>query len=508
MAALGGAAKNPADVMTASIRLSSDLARIPSTVLNSWIRKPKGDDKGPSDRRFADPAWTDNPYFHALRLAYLAQCEFARSLVDSSGVDAKQAAKASLGLNLLLDAVAPTNFLVSNPVAMKRAFETAGMSLLRGARNFALDVVQNKGRPRQVDSSAFTVGENLATTPAKVVFRNELMELLQYEPQTDTVHGTPLLCSPPWINKYYIMDLAPERSFIEWADPAQQDSLRNQLPQSHERDVRHHPGGLSHFWAAASVGRHLGSHRFTQDRHRRTLPRWCAHRDHGGLPNADRRRQGRQCDLAQHHARLLRSRPVGGFHRRSGGRSCRKGNGQGGRHARGRVDGRNVRHHACERPDIQLCGVELAARAGSAGVRHSRLERRQHENARRDARVLPPEFLRPKPACPRATRNIGSDDRPVHDQVERLCGQREERSHRAVEVGVQDHPTVLRDNAIRPQQWRAYRWNRQPARPEVVVSVRGRQSRRGRRLDVRRKAQVRNRGGSTGRSGRPNMRAR
>jgi len=216
-AVLGGAAKNPADVMTASIRLSSDLARIPSTVLNSWIRKPKGDDKAPSDRRFADPAWTDNPYFHAIRLAYLAQCEFARSLVGSSGVDAKQAAKASLGLNLLLDAVAPTNFLVSNPVAMKRAFETAGMSLLRGARNLALDVAQNKGRPRQVDSSAFTVGENLATTPAKVVFRNELMELLQYEPQTDTVHATPLLCSPPWINKYYIMDLAPDRSFIEWA---------------------------------------------------------------------------------------------------------------------------------------------------------------------------------------------------------------------------------------------------------------------------------------------------
>ena len=216
-AVLGGAAKNPADVMTASIRLSSDLARIPSTVLNSWIKKPNGGDKAPSDRRFADPAWTDNPYFHAIRLAYLAQCEFARSLVGSSGVDAKQAAKASLGLNLLLDAVAPTNFLVSNPVAMKRAFETAGMSLLRGARNLALDVAQNKGRPRQVDSSAFTVGENLATTPAKVIFRNELMELLQYEPQTETVHATPLLCSPPWINKYYIMDLAPDRSFIEWA---------------------------------------------------------------------------------------------------------------------------------------------------------------------------------------------------------------------------------------------------------------------------------------------------
>ena len=144
MAALGGAVKNPADVMTASMKLSSDLARIPPTVLNSWIRKKKGDDKGTSDRRFADPAWTDNPYFHAIRLAYLAQCEFARAILGSSGIDAKQAAKASLGLDLLLDAMSPTNFPVSNPAAMKRAFDTGGMSLLRGARNFVLDVVQNK----------------------------------------------------------------------------------------------------------------------------------------------------------------------------------------------------------------------------------------------------------------------------------------------------------------------------------------------------------------------------
>jgi polyhydroxyalkanoate synthase len=272
-----------------------------------------GADKAPSDRRFADPAWTENPYFHAIRLAYLAQCEFARSLVDSSGVDAKQAAKASLGLNLLLDAVAPTNFLVSNPVAMKRAFETAGMSLLRGARNLALDVAQNKGRPRQVDSSAFTVGENLATTPAKVVFRNELMELLQYEPQTDTVHATPLLCSPPWINKYYIMDLAPGPQLHRVGDQAQQDSLCDQLPQSHERDVPHHHGRLPRFWAAASVGCNLGRHRFTQDRHRRTMPRWGDDRDHGRLPDSVRRRQGRQRDLAQHHARLLRAGMLGVF---------------------------------------------------------------------------------------------------------------------------------------------------------------------------------------------------
>jgi polyhydroxyalkanoate synthase len=117
----------------------------------------------------------------------------------------------------MLDAMAPTNFLATNPAALKRAFDTGGMSLVLGARNFADDLANNGGRPRQVDTRPFEVGRNVAATPAKVVYRNDLMELLQYEPQTEQVHANPLLCSPPWINKYYVMDLAPERSFIEWA---------------------------------------------------------------------------------------------------------------------------------------------------------------------------------------------------------------------------------------------------------------------------------------------------
>jgi polyhydroxyalkanoate synthase len=100
---------------------------------------------------------------------------------------------------------------------VKRAFDTAGASVLAGARNFADDMAHNRGRPQQVDRRPFRLGENLAATPGKVVFRNELMELIQYAPQTPKVHAIPLLASPPWINKYYIMDLAPGRSFLEWA---------------------------------------------------------------------------------------------------------------------------------------------------------------------------------------------------------------------------------------------------------------------------------------------------
>jgi polyhydroxyalkanoate synthase len=132
-------------------------------------------------------------------------------------VDAEVARKAELALNVALDAVAPTNFLATNPAALKRAFDTAGGSLAKGAAHFVDDLLHNEGRPRQVDTSGFTVGGNLAATPGKVVFRNRLMELIQYAPQTEQVHARPLLCSPPWINKYYVMDLAPQRSFIEWA---------------------------------------------------------------------------------------------------------------------------------------------------------------------------------------------------------------------------------------------------------------------------------------------------
>ncbi len=109
-----------------------------------------------------------------------------------------------------------------NPAAVKRAFETGGASVLAGARNFLDDLAHNGGRPRQADTAGFELGRNLAATPGKVVFRNELMELIQYAPQTGKVRGVPLLASPPWINKYHVMDLAPGRTWWEdwtaWAD--------------------------------------------------------------------------------------------------------------------------------------------------------------------------------------------------------------------------------------------------------------------------------------------------
>ncbi len=181
------------------------------------IRLPEVATTDPKDARFRSRAWDDNLLFHALLESYLLTERLLRELVHSAHLEGPAAPKAAFAAQLLSDAIAPTNFLPTNPAALVRAFETAGGSLLRGARNFLHDVVENKGWPSQVDRGAFRVGENLAITPGKVVYRNELIEVLQYEPQTEEVREIPLVVCPPWINRYYIADLAPGKSLVEWA---------------------------------------------------------------------------------------------------------------------------------------------------------------------------------------------------------------------------------------------------------------------------------------------------
>jgi polyhydroxyalkanoate synthase subunit PhaC len=217
-ATMFAAAARPAEVAAATLRLAVDLGRIgPAAAAVAASLNPTPPlPIDPTDKRFADVTWRENPAFFALRQAFLASRRFADEVTALCRNDMDRA-KTELLVSLMFDTVAPTNFLSTNPAALKRAMETGGLSTLRGMRNFTEDLLINKGRPRQVDTAAFTVGENLASTPGKVVYRSPLMELIQYAPQTDAVHEVPLLASPPWINKYYIMDLAPGRSFLEWA---------------------------------------------------------------------------------------------------------------------------------------------------------------------------------------------------------------------------------------------------------------------------------------------------
>jgi polyhydroxyalkanoate synthase subunit PhaC len=216
------ATRNPYAASGAFWQFAAAMARIGPEAAGRWAGRDGGADAQPvaalaKDKRFADPAWRENPVFFALGQAYLAAMKLTDDLLAAGEGDPVTDAKARLASDWILAALAPTNYLPGNPAALKRAFDTGGASLAAGARNFLDDVRNNNGMPRQVDTRPFEIGRNMAATPGKVVFRNDLMELIQYAPQTPQVRSVPMLASPPWINKYYIMDLAPGRSFLEWA---------------------------------------------------------------------------------------------------------------------------------------------------------------------------------------------------------------------------------------------------------------------------------------------------
>ena len=169
------------------------------------------------DGRFADPAWRENPVYRRLGQAYLAASNAITDAVDGADLDWRRAAQARFAAGILVSALSPTNSLAGNPAAMRRAVETRGLSLARGARNFAVDARSGLRTPRQVDTRPFTLGENVGATPGAVVFRNEVVEIIQYAPTTPSVRAVPLLIVWSLINRFYILDLAPGRSFIEFA---------------------------------------------------------------------------------------------------------------------------------------------------------------------------------------------------------------------------------------------------------------------------------------------------
>lgn len=169
------------------------------------------------DRRFTDTTWRENPAYRRAMQGYLAWSRSVGRAVDGAGLDWRNTERARFAATLVTEALAPTNALAGNPAALKRSFETGGRSLLRGARNLLHDVRHNRGMPSQVDRRPFVPGKNIAVSPGAVVYRSEVCEVIQFTPTTADVSARPLVMIPPQINKYYIMDLAPGRSFIEHA---------------------------------------------------------------------------------------------------------------------------------------------------------------------------------------------------------------------------------------------------------------------------------------------------
>ena len=212
---------DPARLVEAQVSLWQDYARL----WENTARRMAGEEVEPTvtpepgDRRFKDEAWSENPLYDHIKQSYLLASKFMLSTVrETEGLDSHIARKVDFYTRQFIDALAPTNFAMTNPEVARRTVETGGENLVKGLSNMLEDLERGQGRlrVRMTDLEKFKLGENVAVTPGKVVFENDLMQLLQYAPATETVRRRPLLIIPPWINKYYILDLRPKNSFIRW----------------------------------------------------------------------------------------------------------------------------------------------------------------------------------------------------------------------------------------------------------------------------------------------------
>ena len=213
---------DPQKALEAQGRLGTQFMSLWATTLKRMqgeevepVAKPE-----PKDGRFQDPDWSQNPIFDFLKQAYLITTRWAEDMVNhAEGIDEHTRHKAGFYVKQISSALSPSNFLATNPELIRETIKESGANLVRGMRMLAEDIEAGQGelKLRQSDPSRFQVGVNMAVTPGKVVFRNDLIELIQYAPATETVLKRPLLIVPPWINKFYVLDLNPEKSFIRWA---------------------------------------------------------------------------------------------------------------------------------------------------------------------------------------------------------------------------------------------------------------------------------------------------
>jgi polyhydroxyalkanoate synthase len=209
----GGSASDPMALMTAGAQAWSKGLEAWGKMLGGAV--PGADVSQTKDRRFAAPEWRDNPIFDTIRQTYLRLSDqLLGSVEEVEGLDPQTRHKLRFATKSFVDAMSPSNFALTNPQVLKRTLETRGENLLKGLANMLKDV--SAGQLSQTQKGAFEVGRNLATTPGKVIHQTPLYQLIQYTPTTDEVLKTPVVIFPPWINRFYILDLTPEKSFVKW----------------------------------------------------------------------------------------------------------------------------------------------------------------------------------------------------------------------------------------------------------------------------------------------------
>jgi polyhydroxyalkanoate synthase len=436
-------------------RLARELLRI--SLGSSSVAPAKG------DGRFTDPTWTENPVYQRIGQAYLAFSGSMDRLVDEAEKTGKDPDKARFAVTLLTSAMAPTNFWLGNPGAIKRTLETGGLNLPRGLRNWVGDLRHNGGLPSMADPQALQVGRDLALTPGAVVERDEVAELIQYNPATGSVRERPVLVVPPPIGRFYFLDLRPGRSFIEYSvgRGLQTFVLSWRNPGKDQRDW-----DLDTY--AARVLRAIDAIRdITGSADVNTIG-FCA----GGIITtgvlnhltAARDTRIRSASFAVTMLDFGQRAPIQAFS--------------------------SARLLARARARSRRAGVIAARDMGAAftlmrpndliwnywvnnylmGLRRPVLERRQHEPARRAAPSVPGPVPDQHAVPARRDDGAGYAGRPVHDHGPRVRHRGDDRSSDAMERLLPHHPAAVRADDIRAQQQRAHPEPGQPPRqPEGLL---------------------------------------
>ena len=268
---------NPAGVMQAQIGFWQDYMTLWQNTTRRFmgIENAPVIEANPKDKRFADEAWKDNEVFDFIKQTYLLSARYVQNVVgQAEGLDRKTAQKIDFYSRQFIDAMSPSNFLLTNPEVLRRTAETGGENLIRGLNNLLADLERGQGKLsiKMTDMEAFKLGENIGVSPGKVVFQNELMQLIQYSPTTETVLKRPLLILPPWINKFYILDLRPKNSLVRWAVAQGHTVFMVSWVNPDERPVRPRFRRLHDRGHLRRPGRDRTGHRRARDQRHRLLP--------------------------------------------------------------------------------------------------------------------------------------------------------------------------------------------------------------------------------------------
>ena len=393
---------DPAALVQAQLTLWQDYLRLWQSTSQRLLGQAVEPIAAPErdDRRFRDPAWDDHALFDFIKQSYLLTSRWLVNTVNQvEGLDDKTRQKIDFYTRQFVDAMAPSNFVATNPEVLRTTLETGGENLLRGLNNLLGDLTRGNGKLAitMTDLDAFALGENLALTPGKVVFQTELMQLIQYAPSTEQVHQRPLLIIPPWINKYYILDLQPKNSFIKyavdqgftvfvisWVNPDQEHARKTfedymvEGPLAALDAMRQATGEAE----ATVIGYCLGG---------TLLAATLAYHGGQGRPPD----QGR--DLLREPGRLRRPGRARRVHRRGAARRDGRDDGQA-RLSRRPPHGDHLQHAARQRSDLVVRDQQLSARQGAVPVRPVVLELRQHPHALCDAQLLSAPVLPGEPA--------------------------------------------------------------------------------------------------------------